>query len=178
MCLCHFIEGARLYVCHQDVGAFFHESLHRCAPNSGTPSGNDRNFPGQSVHDSPPGMPDSIRCQRTRDAGKSFAHAFTPKKPISRAADLSECIIAKSLVAREAGLSTSQFIRSFRESTVKTPYQFLLDRRVQRAQTLMRDPRASLAKIAISSGFADLHHLARAFRRTIGVTPSAYRGPI
>lgn len=78
-------------------------------------------------------------------------------------------------LASEAGLSTSHFIRSFRESTGKTPYQFLLERRVQRAQTLMRDPRASLAEIARSTGFADQHHLARVFRRITGVTPSTYR---
>lgn len=78
-------------------------------------------------------------------------------------------------LAQEAGLSTSHFIRSFRESTGKTPHQFLLDRRVQRAQTLMRDPRTSLSEIARSSGFADQHHLARVFRRIRGITPSAYR---
>jgi AraC family transcriptional regulator len=78
-------------------------------------------------------------------------------------------------LASEAGLSTSHFIRSFRESTGKTPYQFLLDRRVQRAQTLMRDPRASLAEIARATGFADQQHLARVFGRITGVTPSTYR---
>jgi AraC family transcriptional regulator len=78
-------------------------------------------------------------------------------------------------LACEAGLSTSHFIRSFRESTGKTPYQFLLDWRVQRAQTLMRDPRASLAEVARSTGFANQHHLARVFRRITGTTPSTYR---
>lgn len=78
-------------------------------------------------------------------------------------------------LASEAGLSTSHFIRSFRESTGKTPYQFLLERRVQRAQTLLRDPRASLAEIARSTGFADQHHLARVFRRITGITSSTYR---
>ena len=81
-------------------------------------------------------------------------------------------------LAREAGLSTSHFFRSFRESTGKTPYQFLLDRRVQRAQTLMRDPRTSLTKVAKSSGFANQHHLARIFRSVTGMTPSAYRGSL
>ena|SRR5438309_1191096 len=71
--------------------------------------------------------------------------------------------------------STSHFIRSFRESTGKTPYQFLLDRRVQRAQTLLRDPRASLTEVAKSSGFANQHHMARIFRSVTGMTPSAYR---
>lgn len=78
-------------------------------------------------------------------------------------------------LAREAGLSTSHLIRSFRESTGKTPYQFLLERRIQRAQSLMRDPRACLSKVAISSGFANQHHLARVFRQVTGITPSAYR---
>jgi AraC family transcriptional regulator len=78
-------------------------------------------------------------------------------------------------LASEAGLSTSHFIRSFRESTGKTPYQFLLDRRVQRAQTLMRDPHVSLAEVARSTGFANQHHLARVFRRITGTTPSTYR---
>jgi AraC family transcriptional regulator len=80
-----------------------------------------------------------------------------------------------SELACEAGLSTSHFIRSFRQSTGKTPYQFLLDWRVQRAQTLLRDPRASLSEIARSTGFADQHHLARVFRRITGITPSTYR---
>ena len=78
-------------------------------------------------------------------------------------------------LAREVGLSTSHFIRSFRESKGKTPYQFLLERRVQRAQTLMRDPGASLTEIARSSGFADQHHLARVFRNITGITPTTYR---
>jgi AraC family transcriptional regulator len=81
-------------------------------------------------------------------------------------------------LAREAGLSISHFIRSFRESTGRTPYQFLLDRRVQRAQTLMRNPGTSLTEVARSSGFANQHHLARIFRSVTGITPSAYRGSL
>jgi AraC family transcriptional regulator len=78
-------------------------------------------------------------------------------------------------LAGEAGLSTSHFIRSFRQSTGKTPYQFLLDWRVQRAQSLMRDPRTSLTEVAKSSGFANQRHMARIFRSVTGMTPSAYR---
>jgi AraC family transcriptional regulator len=81
-------------------------------------------------------------------------------------------------LASEAGLSTSHFIRSFRESTGKTPYQYLLERRVQRAQTLMRDLRTSLPEVAKSSGFANQHHMARIFRSVTGMTPSAYRGSL
>jgi AraC family transcriptional regulator len=78
-------------------------------------------------------------------------------------------------LACEAGLSTSHFIRSFRQSTGKTPYQFLLEWRVQRAQTLLRNRHASLTEVAKSSGFANQHHMARIFRSVTGTTPSAYR---
>jgi AraC family transcriptional regulator len=78
-------------------------------------------------------------------------------------------------LAREAGVSTSHFLRIFRQSTGKTPYQFLLHRRVQRARLLMRDLRAPLTEVALATGFADQHHLARVFRRITGVTPSSYR---
>jgi AraC family transcriptional regulator len=78
-------------------------------------------------------------------------------------------------LASEAGMSSSHFIRSFRESTGRTPYQFLLQQRVKRAQELMRDPRISLTEVALASGFADQHHLARVFRRITSMTPSGYR---
>jgi AraC family transcriptional regulator len=80
-----------------------------------------------------------------------------------------------SELAREAGLSASHFIRSFRQSTGKTPYQFLLHRRVERARLLIRDHHTSLTEVGLASGFADQHHLARVFRRITGVTPSSYR---
>jgi AraC family transcriptional regulator len=78
-------------------------------------------------------------------------------------------------LACEAGLSSSHFIRSFRRSTGKSPYQFLLHRRVERAKLLMRDDRVSLTEVALASGFADQHHLARVFGRVTGETPSSYR---
>ena len=98
---------------------------------------------------------------------------------LRRCKDLMEANIEEDIrlddLAREAGLSSSHFIRSFRESTGQTPYQFLLQQRVKRAQILMRDPLASLTEVALASGFADQHHLARVFRRVTGVTPSGYR---
>lgn len=78
-------------------------------------------------------------------------------------------------LAREAKLSTSHLVRSFRQSTGKTPYQYLLQQRIERARSLMRDQRTSLTEVALASGFADQHHLARVFRRITGVTPTSYR---
>jgi AraC family transcriptional regulator len=78
-------------------------------------------------------------------------------------------------LAGEVGISPSHLIRSFRKSTGKTPYQFLLHQRIDRARSLMRDHSTPLTQVALASGFADQHHLARVFRRITGVTPSSYR---
>jgi AraC family transcriptional regulator len=78
-------------------------------------------------------------------------------------------------LAQEAKISTSHLIRSFRQSTGKTPYQYLLHQRIERARSLMRNDRTPLTEVALASGFADQHHLARVFRRITGVTPSSYR---
>src|SRR5215469_16640733 len=62
---------------------------------------------------------------------------------LRRCKDLMEANIESDIrlgdLARTAGVSSSHFIRSFRESTGLTPYQFLLHQRVKRAQFLMRD---------------------------------------
>jgi AraC family transcriptional regulator len=78
-------------------------------------------------------------------------------------------------LANEAKISSSHFIRGFRQSTGKTPYQYLLHQRIERARSLMRDLGTPLTQVALASGFADQHHLARVFRRITGVTPSSYR---
>lgn len=78
-------------------------------------------------------------------------------------------------LVRESGVSASHLIRSFRTSTGKTPYQFVLERRVERAKGLMRDSRLGLTEIALATGFANQHHLSRVFRKTAGITPSQFR---
>jgi AraC family transcriptional regulator len=109
---------------------------------------------------------------------RNFARGMAPST-LRRCVEFLEAHLEGDLrlsdLAREAGVSTSHFLRSFRQSTGKTPYQFLLHRRVQRARLLMRDLRAPLTEVALASGFADQHHLARVFRRITGVTPSSYR---
>jgi len=114
----------------------------------------------------------------TPRAERKFAGGMAPSM-LRRSIEFMEANLEEGLrlreVAREVGLSASHFIRSFRESTGKTPHQFLLHLRVQRAQILMRNRRACLTEVALASGFADQHHMARTFRRITRMTPSSYR---
>ncbi|RYG64161.1 AraC family transcriptional regulator, partial [bacterium] len=75
-----------------------------------------------------------------------------------------------------AGLSQSHFSRAFKTSTGKSPYQWQLDARIQRAQALMiKDPFATLDEVAEATGFADAAHFGRTFRKNLGVAPGAWR---
>ena len=78
-------------------------------------------------------------------------------------------------MAQVAGMSRVHLIRTFRASTGKTPHQFLLEQRVEKAKLQMRHEGLSLTEIALATGFANQHHLSRVFRRVTGVTPSQFR---
>jgi AraC-like DNA-binding protein len=77
-------------------------------------------------------------------------------------------------LAAEAGLGVRQFCRAFRASTGASPHQFVLERRIARAQRLIAAG-GVLAEVALQCGFADQSQLTRSFARRVGLTPAAYR---
>ena len=79
------------------------------------------------------------------------------------------------VLAREVGVSAFHFSRLFKQSTGTSPHQYLLSRRLDRAKTLLRQQRMTLADVSTSTGFADQSHFTKVFRRFTGVTPSEYR---
>jgi AraC family transcriptional regulator len=78
-------------------------------------------------------------------------------------------------LANVAGVSASYFGHLFRNSFVVAPHQYLLKRRLDRARTLLRNNRQSIAEIASVTGFSDQGHLTRHFKRQFGVTPQECR---
>jgi AraC-like DNA-binding protein len=87
---------------------------------------------------------------------------------------LDSAIVTADLAAL-AKLSTFHFCRAFRESFGESPHQYVMRRRVERAQGLMLQTNLSLAQIAIECGLADQAHLNKSFRRFAGERPSAWR---
>jgi len=72
-------------------------------------------------------------------------------------------------------LSEFHFNVAFRNSVGTTPHEFLIRRRIERAQQLMLSTDMSLCDIAVECGLADQAHLSRLFRRIVGETPAAWR---
>jgi len=83
--------------------------------------------------------------------------------------------IRLSDMARECGLSVSHFTRAFRNSFGKSPYRWLLERRIDCAKALLMTGDLPIADIAIRSGFSDQAAFARAFGRIVGDSPGRWR---
>jgi len=77
-------------------------------------------------------------------------------------------------LAREAYASTAHFARSFKRAFGETPHRYLLRRRIERAQELLRATALNLTDIAQEVGFSSLSSFSRAFRELTGEPPSAY----
>ena len=79
-------------------------------------------------------------------------------------------------MAAVAQLSRSHFTRQFKAATGLAPHQYVIARRVERAQHLLKsDDEVSLAEVAVRVGFADQSHFSFHFKRMVGVTPRQFR---
>lgn len=83
--------------------------------------------------------------------------------------------LTTSELARLAGLSVSQFERTFRRILGSTPRQYLLRVRIDRACQLLLQGEMTVAAVALECGFYDQPHFTRAFAEQMGETPSEYR---
>jgi len=71
-------------------------------------------------------------------------------------------------------MSVYHFIRLFRESTGKSPYQYVIDARVRKAKELLATRKSTIAEVAYEVGFVDQSHLTRHFKRAFGITPNTF----
>jgi AraC-like DNA-binding protein len=83
--------------------------------------------------------------------------------------------IRLSDIARECGLSTSHFARSFKTSFGASTHQWLLQHRIDHAKQLMSQTSMSLIDVAIQSGFNDQAAFTRTFHQLVGVSPGRWR---
>ena len=78
-------------------------------------------------------------------------------------------------VAREAGLSPGQFIRTFKSVFGQTPHQVRIDARLDLAKRLLITDCASVTEVCAAAGFARLGTFSHVFKREVGLSPSAFR---
>jgi AraC family transcriptional regulator len=73
-------------------------------------------------------------------------------------------------------LSPYHFARQFKAATGLPPHQYVIARRVERAQQLLRaDGELGLVQVALRVGFSDQSRFSLHFKRIVGVTPRQFR---
>jgi AraC-like DNA-binding protein len=101
------------------------------------------------------------------------------ERHLLRARDLIDTRYADPLdvptLAARAGVSPAHFARRFRATFGETPHQYLLSRRLERAQFLLRESDRSVAEVCVDVGLTSVGSFTTSFKRVVGMTPSAYR---
>lgn len=105
--------------------------------------------------------------------------ALLSARQLKRVTDLVESQLDEAVpletMAAETGLSVFHFSRCFKATSGLTPHQFVLNRRLDRAKTLLIDSQKTVAEIAEAAGFATASHFVQAFKRRWGATPGQFR---
>jgi len=78
-------------------------------------------------------------------------------------------------LAAVAGLSRMHFASQFRAATGFRPHEYLLRRRIQYAEELLRQSTMTLVEIALTVGFQTQAHFTTVFKRFVGDTPYQWR---
>jgi AraC-like DNA-binding protein len=118
-------------------------------------------------------LTDGLRAHlgdQVRPTGRDATAAY-------RLRDLLEAHVLDGLSLDEAGrllhFHPSHLVRAFSREFGMSPHQYLTSRRVDEARRLILSGEP-LSSVARSSGFYDQPHLARHFKRILGVSPGAF----
>jgi len=80
-------------------------------------------------------------------------------------------------VAEAHAVSAPYLSRLFHEYAGISPSRYLTGYRMEQAKKLLRDSRLSIGEIAARVGYPDPFHFSKAFKNTVGVSPSQFRQP-
>jgi AraC family transcriptional regulator len=122
---------------------------------------------------------DRVAHARGRHETEPRAGSWMTARRLKRVDELIDARLDDKLTVRELaaaiGLSTGFFSRAFKASVGKSPHDYIIDRRVSRARTLLQIDEVGLADVALASGFTSHAHMTATFRSRLGVTPGQLR---
>jgi AraC family transcriptional regulator len=111
--------------------------------------------------------------------GKKRTVAALPKWRLTRVLQFIETNIGESItlanLAATAGMSRMYFAKQFRTTTGIRPHDFVLRKRIERAQQLLAATSDELVDIALSVGFKTQAHFTTVFKKVAGSTPYRWR---
>ncbi|GLU35002.1 AraC family transcriptional regulator [Trinickia caryophylli] len=118
----------------------------------------------------------------TEQAADTREPAALPPWRMKRVIEYIDAHLSESIgladIARSAGLTRMHFAAQFRRATGVRPHEYLLRRRIEHAQHLLRTSKQSVIDVALSSGFRSQAHFTTVFKRFVGQTPFCWRSSV
>jgi transcriptional regulator GlxA family with amidase domain len=81
-------------------------------------------------------------------------------------------------IAKTAGVSEREATRCFKKSIGQSPMEYLIKYRLNQSKKLLLETDMTITRICQQCGFSDSAYFGKAFRKSYGMTPSEYRGPL
>jgi len=78
-------------------------------------------------------------------------------------------------ISEKACFSRYHFLRLFRQAFNKTPHQYLIERRIEKAKELLGGDELRVTDVCFEVGFQSLGSFSTLFRREVGHAPVTYR---
>ncbi|MDR1700633.1 MAG: helix-turn-helix domain-containing protein, partial [Lachnoclostridium sp.] len=79
-------------------------------------------------------------------------------------------------VSKKADISPYYFSKVFKDETGENFMKYLTNIRIEKAKELLSDANNSIKEVCLSVGYGDPNYFSRIFKKTVGVTPTEYRG--
>ncbi|HLN99342.1 MAG TPA: AraC family transcriptional regulator [Pyrinomonadaceae bacterium] len=78
-------------------------------------------------------------------------------------------------ISKHACFSRYHFLRLFRQAFHKTPHQYLVERRIEKAKELLSTNELRVTDVCFEVGFQSLGSFSSLFHRSVGHPPITYR---
>ena len=78
-------------------------------------------------------------------------------------------------IGAEFFISESSLSHAFKKETGLSPMQFIMQRRIGQAQSMLVETSLPIQEIEFQLGFSDSAHFSKMFKKYVGITPKEYR---
>lgn len=121
---------------------------------------------------------DILRNLKSDLPNQCHTRKYTSRVEINRAIDYlwenNDIAFRLSEVCKVSNLSPYYFLRLFKDTTGKTPYEYYIDIKLIKAQELMKSGKYNITEVSYIMGFSSNSHFTSVFKKRIGISPSIY----
>lgn len=83
-----------------------------------------------------------------------------------------------TMLAKEAALSRFHFFRCFKNAFGMSPYQYLINKRLEKSMELLKEGTFQVTDVAYEVGFTNIYSFSRSFKKHFKICPSSSLNPI